>query len=217
VTENLTRPIREGYDRLADEYARRLFHELEQKPFDRERLDRFAAEVNGNGEVCDMGCGPGHVARYLHERGVPAFGLDISPGMLEEARRLNPGMSFREGNMLALDIADGALAGITAFYAIVNIPKKLLPVVFREMARVLKPGGQVLLAFHVGDSATEEKELWGRPISMDFFLFPTPEVKRLLEAAGLAIEEVTERGPYSPEVEYQSHRAYIFARKPDSL
>lgn len=217
MTEKLIRPIREGYDRLADEYARRLFNELEQKPFDRERLDRFAAELNGAGEVCDMGCGPGHVARYLHDRGVPAFGLDISPGMLEEARRLNPGMSFREGNMLALDIADGALTGITAFYAIVNIPKKLLPVVFREMARVLKPGGHLLLAFHIGDQATEEKELWGRPIAMDFFLFPTREITGLLETAGLTIKEVLERGPYSPEVEYQSHRAYIFATKPDSV
>jgi len=63
----ITRSISESYDRLADEYSRRIFHELQQKPFDRELLDRFAKEMVGRGEVCDMGCGPGHVARYLRD------------------------------------------------------------------------------------------------------------------------------------------------------
>jgi ubiquinone/menaquinone biosynthesis C-methylase UbiE len=217
VTDNITPPIREGYDRLADEYARRIFNELQHKPLDRQLLNRFAAEMAGRGEVCDMGCGPGHVARYLRDVGATVFGLDIAPRMLEQARQLNPDISFREGNMMALDIPDGTLAGIAAFYAIVNIPKASLPLVFREMRRVLQPGGLLLLAFHTGDEAVHEEELWGRPIAMDFFLFPAQEIGRSLEAAGLAIEQVVEREPYAPEVEYQSRRAYIFARKPGSL
>jgi len=115
--------------------------------------------------------------------------------------------------MLDLDIPDGTLAGITAFYAIVNIPKESLPLVFREMERVLEPRGLLLLAFHVGAETVHAPELWGLPISMDVFLFPTLEIHKLLDAAGFAVEEVTEREPYSPEVEYQSRRAYIFARK----
>jgi SAM-dependent methyltransferase len=118
--------------------------------------------------------------------------------------------------MLALDLEDGTLGGIAAFYAIVNIPKESLPLVFREMERVLQPGGLLLLAFHTGDEVIPEKELWGRPISMDFFLFRPSAIQRCLEAAGLFIEETIERGPYAPEVEYQSRRAYIFARKPGS-
>jgi hypothetical protein len=82
------------------------------------------------------------------------------------------------------------------------------------MVRVLQPGGLLLLAFHAGDKTLHEEELWGRSISMDFFLFPTLEIRGVLEAAGFAIEEVIERRPYAPEVEYQSRRAYIFARKP---
>ena len=167
MDDKRTRAIRESYDRLADEYARRLFNELQRKPLDRELLDRFAAEVAGNGEVCDMGCGPGHVARYLRDAGASVFGLDLSPRMLEQARQLNPDISFREGNMPALDLPDGTLAGIAAFYAIVNIPRESLPLVFREMERVLQPGGLLLLAFHMGDEVLHEDELWGRPISMD--------------------------------------------------
>jgi len=214
---NATQSIRESYDRIADEYAFRIFNELQHKPLDRDLLNRFAAEMAGHGQVCDMGCGPGQVARYLHDAGTTVFGLDLSPQMLEQARRLNPDISFRQGNMMALDLADRTLAGIAAFYAIVNIPKKSLPLVFREMDRVLQPGGLLLLAFHTGDEVLQEKELWGRPISMDFFLFQPSVIRQFIEVAGLGIEEIIERGPYAPEVEYQSRRGYVFARKPGSL
>jgi SAM-dependent methyltransferase len=213
MNDDITKSVRESYDRLADEYTRRIADELQHKPLDRRLLDRFAAAVAGRGEVSDMGCGPGHVARYLRDAGAPVFGLDLSPQMLVQARQLNPDISFREGNMMGLDLADGALAGIAAFYAIVNIPKESLPVVFREMHRVLQPDGLLLLAFHCGDEALHENEVWGRAISMDFFLFQPTVIRQHLEAAGFAIEEVVERGPYPPEVEYQSRRAYIFARK----
>lgn len=204
--------VRASDDRLAEEYARRIFDELRHKPLDRALLDSFAAAVKGRGTVCDMGCGPGQVARHLRDTGVPVFGLDLSPGMLDHARRLNPGITFREGNMLALDLADDSLAGIAAFYAIVNIPRESLPMVFREMRRVLQTGGLLLLAFHCGHEALQETELWGQPICLDFFLFPPLEIRSYLAAAGLAIEEITERDPY-PEVEYPSRRAYILARK----
>jgi ubiquinone/menaquinone biosynthesis C-methylase UbiE len=213
MNDSITQLIRENYDRLADEYARRIFNELQHKPLDRELLDRFAAKVVGRGEVCDMGCGPGHVARYLCDAGATVFGLDLSPRMLEQARQFNPDISFREGNMLALDLPDGTLAGIAAFYAIVNIPQDSLPSVFGEMRRVLQPGGMLLLAFHSGDEILHEDELWGRPISMDFFLFQPPAIRHHLETAGFEIEETIERDPYPPGVEYQSRRAYIFARK----
>lgn len=217
MNDNRTQSIRESYDRLADEYARRIFSELQHKPLDRELLDRFAAKVVGRGEVCDMGCGPGQVARYLRDAGATVFGLDLSPRMLEQARQFSPDISFREGNMMSLDLPDRTLAGIAAFYAIVNIPEKSLLSVFWEMQRVLQPGGLLLLAFHSGDEILHEDELWGRPISMDFFLFQPQAIRRYIEAAGFAIEEIIERGPYSPEVEYQSRRAYIFARKTRSL
>jgi SAM-dependent methyltransferase len=208
--------IRASYDQIADEYAHRLFHELERKPLDRELLTRFAAEVRGLGRVCDTGCGPGHVARFLHDAGASVFGLDLSPRMVEQARQLNPEIPFQEGDMMALDLADASLAGIKAFYAIVNIPEASLPLAFREMARVLQPGGLLLLAFHAGSEAIHAEELWGRRVSIDFFYFQPAAIRQLLESAGFAIEEIVEREPYAPDVEHQSRRAYIFARKPGS-
>jgi ubiquinone/menaquinone biosynthesis C-methylase UbiE len=217
MNDNASQSIRESYDRIAEEYARRLSNELVRKPLDRELLDRFAAATAGRGEVCDMGCGPGHVARYLSDAGAKVFGLDISPRMLEQARQLNPDIPFQEGNMMALDLPDGRVAGIAAFYAIVNIPKESQIVVFREMERVLQPDGLLLVAFHMGDQTSHEDELWGLPISMDFFFFQPAAIRNSMEAAGLGVEQIVEREPYAPEVEYQSRGAYIFARKRDTL
>jgi SAM-dependent methyltransferase len=211
---DLTARVRENYDRLAIEYARNLFRELEKKPLDRQLLDRFATETAGRGKVCDIGCGPGQVARYLRDAGADVFGLDLSPEMIGQARSLNPDINFLQGDMSALDLLPGSLAGIAAFYAIVNIRKESLPLVFREMQRTLQLDGLLLLAFHIGEETLRPPELWGEPITMDWFFFPVSEIKALLEAAGFFIEEVTEREPYAPDVEHQSRRAYIFARKP---
>ena len=207
-----TPSVRDGYDGIAEQYAGKLFGELEQKPLDRSLLDRFAA-ATANGQVCDMGCGPGQIASYLHDAGANVFGLDLSPRMVDQARALSPAISFREGNLLALDLPDSTLAGIAAFYAIVNIPESSLPQVFSEMHRVLQPGGLLLLTFHIGGETVHIEELFGRPTSLDFFFFPTAAIRRLLEAAQFEIEEIVEREPYAPDVEHQSRRAYIFARK----
>jgi SAM-dependent methyltransferase len=207
--------IRGDYDLIARDYAIHIGNELQAKPFDREILNHFAHAVAGRGRVCELGCGPGHVSRFLRDCGSDVFGLDLSPRMVEEARRLNPGIEFGEGNMLALDLPTCSLFGIVAFYSIVNIPQDSLPAVFAEMYRVLQPQGLALIAFHAGDEVLRPTEQWGQPISMEFFHHPALKIEQLLRHAGFAIDEVRERGPYAPDVEYQSNRAYIKARKSD--
>ena len=204
--------IQESYDRIAREYADEIYEELAGKPFDRELLDRFAKRV-GRGRVGDLGCGPAQIARYLCDRGVNAFGLDFSAGMLAQARRLNPEMMFVQTSMLALGLASEALDGITAFYSIIHIPRERVLNVLGEMRRVLKRGGSLLITFHLGSEDTHHDELFGRPVSLDVALFTTPEMTGYLQTAGFRVEEVLERDPYAPEVEYQSRRGYIFAAR----
>src|SRR5437016_14517800 len=103
MDERTLADLQSSYDRVAPEYVRRIYDELQHKPLDRELLDRFAYGVRERGVACDMGCGPGHVAHYLHERRVQVVGLDLSPAMLEQAAQLSPGITFIQGQMLALD------------------------------------------------------------------------------------------------------------------
>ncbi len=213
MIEQESSEVQSNYDRVANEYARHLYDELRHKPLDRQLLDRFIKGIRGQGLVCDLGCGPGQVARYLHERGVPACGVDLSAGMLTQARELNPGSEFSQGDMRSLDVLDDSWAGIAAFYAIVNLEPADVARALREMWRALRPQGLLLLSFHIGKEVEHVENLWGRAVCLDFYFFRTEDVAKYLLAAGFEIEEIIEREPYAPEVEYQSRRAYIFARK----
>jgi len=203
--------VRESYDSVAEAYAEHLFSELDRKPLDRNLLDRFAQEMRGRGRVADVGCGPGHVARYLAERGVDILGIDLSPAMVACARRLSPGLQFRVGDLRALDLPDGSLAGILAFYAIVHFEPPQLGPIFAELRRVLCHGGALLLAFHAGDETVHVEDLFGCPVSLDFRFHRPVAVAEALRAASFEITESLEREPYEG-AEYPSRRCYLLGK-----
>jgi len=199
-----------SYDEVAAEYTRRIAGELHHKPFDRDLLDRFAAMFGPGDVVCDIGCGPAHVARYLSQRGVKVIGIDLSAEMVAQARALNPHLEIRQGDMLALDVADESWAGIVAFYSIIHIPRADVVRALSELRRCLRPRGRLLMSFHIGNQVLHLDELWDHPVCMDFIFFRTDEMLGYLDEAGFDVEEAVERDPY-PDVEYQSRRAYIYA------
>lgn len=208
------RDVQACYDRVADEYARRIYGELEHKPLDRQLLDRFAESVRDLGLACDLGCGPGQIARYLQGCGIQVCGMDLSQAMIERARELNPAIEFNQGDMRSLPVAENAWAGIAAFYAIVNLSPAEVALALREMMRVLTPGGRLLLSFHIGEDSSQVEDMWDYGTALEFNFFRVSTVAGCIRAAGFEIEEIVERDPYPPEVEYQSRRAYIFAQKP---
>ncbi len=160
-----TAALRDSYDRVTAEYASRFWDELAAKPLDRALLDAFAELTRSRGVVADLGCGPGQIGRYLHDRGVAVVGIDLSPEMVAVAQRLSPAIAFEQGSMLALAAEDAAWAGIVAFYSIIHIPPEELPRAFAEFFRVLRPGGHALLAFHVGQERVHRDEWWGHNVS----------------------------------------------------
>ena len=117
--------------------------------------------------------------------------------------------------MLSLaDVADEAYGGIAAFYSLIHVPRARLVDALRQLKRVLRRRGALLITFHIGRETLHKDEFFGQEVSMDFHFFESAEMKEYLNVAGFDVEEVIERDPYPPEVEYQSRRAYIFARKP---
>jgi SAM-dependent methyltransferase len=203
--------IRASYDSAANAYVEHLFTELEQKPLDRHILNRFAEAVRGRGLVADLGCGPGHVAKYLHEQGVDVRGIDLSPEMISCAARLCPGIDFQIGDMKSLDFPAASFAGLVSFYSIVHFEPAELDTVFHEYRRVLAPNGLTLLAFHAGDETVHVDDLWGRPVDLDFRFHRPSDVISALHDADLIVTESVEREPYEG-VEYPSRRCYLLAR-----
>lgn len=89
------------YSTVAADYAERYADGLAGSPFDRALLTGFAETVlaAGTGPVADLGCGPGEVTAYLHARGLPVFGVDLSPEMVALARREHPKVRYEVGSM----------------------------------------------------------------------------------------------------------------------
>ncbi len=205
--------IQKSYDRIATQYAENFFNELSRKPFDCQVLERFAENIARQGPVWDVGCGPGQVGRYLQERGLTLYGLDLSEQMLTHARVLNPQITFLSGSMLSLPTPDGTLAGIVSFYAIIHLTRVEAIETLQEFWRALQPGGYLLLAFHGGEGEVQRQDWFGEEVMVSATLFGEDEMVRYTREAGFTILDLLERPPY--DFEHPSLRVYLYARKPE--
>lgn len=203
---------RAAYDTVAADYARLLRDLLAGSTWDRAVLAAFAELVAaaGPGPVADVGCGPGRPTAHLEGLGLDVLGLDLSPGMLAVARRDLPGRRFVEASMTALPLPDGVLAGALAWYSLIHVPPPDVPDVLRELRRVLRPGGELLLAFQAGDEHRRTEQAYGHAVSLDAWRLRPERVEEQLAEAGLAVHARLLRGPEAPETVPQ---AYLLARR----
>ncbi|MDT8912767.1 class I SAM-dependent methyltransferase [Amycolatopsis sp. PS_44_ISF1] len=203
---------RTAYDTVAAGYAETLRGRLAGSPWDRAMLDAFAELVGPAGPVGDLGCGPGRITGYLAARGLDVFGVDLSPGMVEVARREHPGLVFEVGSLLGLGQADASLAGALVWYSIIHTPPARQPEVFAELARVLVPGGRVLLAFQVGDEVRRIERGYGHEgLSLVAYRLRPESVEQWAVAAGFTVESRMVRAPEPPSE--RTPQAYVVVRK----
>lgn len=165
--------------------------------------------AGGGGPVADLGCGPGRVTAHLDSLGLSASGIDLSPAMIDVARRTHPHLRFHEGSIEALDLPDGGLGGVVAWYSVIHTPPEVLPTVLGEFARVLAPGGQLLMAFQVGDECVHLQHGYGHELSLHAYRLDPERVTGLLAQAGLVVHARLVREPQPPE---KVRQGYLLAR-----
>jgi SAM-dependent methyltransferase len=201
---------RSAYDKVAADYEVLLRDELAEKPVDRAMLGMFAEQVAAadSGPVADLGCGPGRVTAHLATLGLDAFGVDLSPGMVAVARQAHPGLRFEVGTMAALDIPDASLAGAVAWYSIIHTPPERQAGIFAEFARVVRPGGWLLLAFQVGEEVVHLQHAYGHDIDLHTRRQSPERIRELLADAGFAEFARLVRQPVAPE---KSAQGYMLA------
>lgn len=194
------------------EYAEQFNDEqLSHKPpLDRALLRALFEQTEDGASIVDLGCGPGHVAAWLADHGAPAVGIDLSPRMIEIARREHPTVEFREGDLLALPATESEFGSAVAFYSVIYLAPEELRPAFDEVRRVVRPGGLFLVVFHIG-SEVRHDDWWGREVpDLDFRLLEPEGVIEHLESAGFAVEARHERQNLPGEME--TRRAYVLAR-----
>ncbi|WP_412740733.1 class I SAM-dependent methyltransferase [Krasilnikovia sp. MM14-A1259] len=171
---------------------------LDGQPHLRAALALFADLVHsaGGGPVADVGCGPGHVTAHLQRLGVDAFGIDLSPAMIDIARRDHPGLRFEVGSMTDLQLADASIAAVLAFWSLIHIPDDEIATVLGHIRRVLRPGGPVLIGFHVGDQSRLKTEGYGgHPMKVYVHRRQPDRVAVWLRDAGFTVDAQMVIGP----------------------
>ena len=212
------RKVAAEYDRLADAYTAALAGELDAKPFDRWFLDRLGADAAGD-QGLDVGCGPGQVAGYLAARGVVMTGLDLSGDMVARARGQHPGVQFVQGSFVVPpmprggDPRDPGWGLVTAWYAFVHLATSELVPTMAALTRVLRRGGVLALATHIGHEVHHPGALWEVATDLDFVLHDPDAVVAAVEQTGLVDIEWYRRSPLSHEAATQ--RLYVVGRRPD--
>lgn len=200
---------RTSYDTVARSYADTVRGTVARHPYLRAALTLLADEVReSDAPVADVGCGPGHVTAHLNLLGANTFGLDISPAMIDVARRDHPRLRFLVGSMTGLPLATGSLAGLLSWWTLIHVPDDAIPLVFHNFHRVLRQGAPVHLAFHTGDEVKLRTTGHGDlPMHVRVHRRPPARVAGWLTAAGFTVDAELHLNGASPA-------AILFARRP---
>jgi uncharacterized protein YceH (UPF0502 family) len=205
--------VRAAYAAVAASYAEQLFNELTGLPFESWLLRRVV-ELSDGAPVIEVGTGPGHVAAFLAEAGADATGLDLSPEMVDEARRRYPGVSYQVGDLRQLirPATHDGWGAVLAWYSLIHLAASELPAAIASLARPLRTNGWLVLGLHAGAEVRTVREWFGHDVDLDFVLHDPAEIVATVERAGLLDVEWYHRGPFTSRGE-TTQRLYVLARK----
>jgi SAM-dependent methyltransferase len=188
------------YEKAAPRYVEFVGTEIgpvTEGPIDQSLLVAFVELVKRQSidRVADVGCGTGRAAAFMSERGLNVVGVDVSPTMLAIARNAHPGMRFEVGQLDGLPFESGVLAGAVCWYSIIYTPPDRLAEAFAELARVLMPGGHLLLAFQAEGEPVRHTDAYGTQLPLTSFRHSVEAVATCLRYLGFAIYATVLRAP----------------------
>jgi SAM-dependent methyltransferase len=187
--------VRRAWDAVAETYAARR----DPDGSDAALVDDLRADLPADPDVLDVGCGDG--ARTLANLPAGSVGLDVSRRGLELATETVPDARLVQGEMSALPFAAGRFDGITAYHAVFHVDRDRHPAVYREFARVLRPGGRLLMTLPSGRFETVRRGWMGGRM-----FFSAPGRDRTLDqlrAAGFDdVETTTATDPLGSSTEF---------------
>jgi SAM-dependent methyltransferase len=199
---------------VAEAYARALPDTSFEAPIDLAMIDHFLEAVGSGTRVLDAGCGTGRMFSYLVARD-PALrisGADASAGMLAQARAAHPDVPLVVADLASLPYENEEFDGILAWYSIIHTSPSELGGVLAELARVLRPGGALLVGHQAGRGQRRvSPRAYGHDVELSSYLHDPSAVGDALTTAGLVVDTRLERAPRPSE---RHSQAFELATRP---
>ena len=175
-----------AYGHRAAEYGEHLGSMGSVHPSDVDLVTKWAASVDG--PLLDAGCGPGHWTAHLAGQGIDVRGVDQVPAFVDHARSSHPEVPFTVGSVDALEESAHTYGGVLAWYSLIHHDPRTIRRPLDEFARVLRPGGHLLVGFFLGDAL----EPFDHAV-VTAWRWPADLIAQELEAAGFDLIETHTR------------------------
>jgi SAM-dependent methyltransferase len=176
-----------AYDRIAARYAA---VNTDMPPETLAAAEHFLGLVESNARILDLGCGPGRDMAWFEAHGAAVVGVDLSVGMLAQAR-LRASGPLVQMDMRHLAFQTGVFQGIWCNAALLHLPKREAPAALAEIHRVLTPGGMLSLSIQEGAEEVWERDPYCGIVERFFARYGGAEMLALLEGSGFAVQEHT--------------------------
>ncbi|WP_436930280.1 class I SAM-dependent methyltransferase [Halosimplex halobium] len=177
-----------GYDDLADAY------DADRSPAaELPLVEGLAADLPADARVLDAGCGGGRAVLETLADEYDAVGVDLSPEQLALARERAPAAALARGDLTRLPVADGAVDAVTALHSVIHVPREHHERAFAEFARVLRPGGHLLLTTGVGEWEGRNDDWLDSGAAMQWSFHGRERSLELLDSVGFDVTDETVR------------------------
>lgn len=186
--------VTSAYSTRATEYAEMIGTMDAVHHSDRHLAEAWAQSLDG--AILDAGCGPGHWSNHLARLGCNIRGIDLVPDFIQHARGTYPDVRFDQGSTESIEGPDDALGGILSWFSTIHHDPSRISLPIAEFARILRPGGTLLLGYF--DSAVAVESFDHAVVRA--YRWPVAALQAILEDAGFAIIE--------------SHRRWERGRRP---
>ena len=181
MTNKFTSTI-DVYNKHASQFVKHF-----EKKLDVTEADKFLSMVTAGGKVLDAGCGSARDAAYFVRKGYQALGIDLSAGLLAEAKKIHPEVPTKLMSLINITLEDSSYDGVWSKAAILHIPRSDVPTVLKHFHRILKPGGALFIQTKAGEGESTQPVPFDNSLERLFTFFTARELEALVSAAGFTV------------------------------
>jgi SAM-dependent methyltransferase len=198
-----------GFDAIGTRYDEVFPHKEGQIRTVEQLLERLPAGAR----VLDLGCGTGvPTARQLVDGGCQVNGVDISPVMLDQARRNVPEATFLQRDIVDAAATEDRFDAVVAFFSLLMLPRERIVEAIKDLHEVITSGGWLAIGMVEADFDDVPVPFLGAPLRVSGW--PRDQLRQVVTDAGFAVEmeDVRSYAPPIPEAPPET-QLFLLARR----